>query len=128
MKRLLIALLGALLLVVAVPVLARPGHPAQTSANAPTMHRYLIKRTFPPGALAGLNQATKDKVNTTNAKFHVKWIRSFATADKNLTFCVYEGPSKQAIRDAAKANGLPVDQIYEVPVTLMPHSKDRVVH
>jgi len=53
------------------------------------MHRYLIKRTFPAGALNGLDEATKNKVNATNAEHQVKWIRSFATADKTVTFCIY---------------------------------------
>jgi len=92
------------------------------------MHRYLIQRTFPAGALDGLDLATKNKVNATNAKYHVKWVESYATGDKNMTFCIYEAPNEQAIRDAAKANGLPVDQIFAVPVTLMPHSKDVVGH
>lgn len=128
MKRLFAVLLGILVAVVVAPAFAQSGAAPASSSSTPVMHRYLIKRTFPAGALDGLDLAAKKKVNATNAKYHVKWIRSYATADKNLTFCVYEGPSKQAIRDAAKANGLPVDQIYEVPVTLMPHSKDRVVH
>ncbi|MEO7149415.1 MAG: DUF4242 domain-containing protein [Rhodanobacteraceae bacterium] len=88
------------------------------------MHRYLIKRTFPAGALDGLDLATKDKVNTANARYDVKWVHSYANADKTMTFCIYEAPSEQAIRDAAKANALPVDEVFEVPVTLMPNSKD----
>ena len=31
------------------------------------MHRYLVERAFPPGALKGLDAATKKKVNTNNA-------------------------------------------------------------
>lgn len=84
------------------------------------MKRFLIKRTFPAGALEGLDQTIKDKVNTANADFDVTWIRSYANAQRTLTFCVYEGPSEQAIRDAAAANALPVDEIFEIPVDLMP--------
>ena len=92
------------------------------------MHRYLIKRTFPAGALDGLDEATKNKVNATNAEHQVKWIRSFATADKTVTFCIYEGPSEQAIREAATANGLPVDEVFAVPVTLVPDGEDLLVN
>jgi len=35
------------------------------------MHRYLIKRTFPAGALDGLDEATKNQVNATNAEYQV---------------------------------------------------------
>jgi hypothetical protein len=127
MKHLILALLGALLFACVIPV-AGAAAPSTTASHPVVMHRYLIKRTFPAGALAGLDQKTKNKVNATNAKFHVKWIRSYANADKTLTFCVYDGPSEQAVRDAAKANGLPVDEIFEVPVTLLPHRKDVVGH
>lgn len=128
MKRLIISLFCLFVIAAVTPAFAQSGSTAAASTHAPVMHRYLIKRTFPAGALAGLDQATKNKVNATNAKFHVKWIESYATADKNMTFCIYEAPSEQAIREAAKANGLPVDEIFQVPVTLMPHSKDVTVH
>ncbi|HVC28139.1 MAG TPA: DUF4242 domain-containing protein [Gammaproteobacteria bacterium] len=130
MKRLFIALLGMFAIAAVTPVFAQAS-PAMSSAkhtSTPVMHRYLIQRTFPAGALDGLDLATKNKVNATNAKYHVKWVESYATGDKNMTFCIYEAPNEQAIRDAAKANGLPVDQIFAVPVTLMPHSKDVVGH
>jgi hypothetical protein len=45
-----------------------------------------------------------------------------------VTFCIYEGPSEQAIREAAAANGLPVDEVFAVPVTLVPDGEDLVVH
>ena len=88
-----------------------------SSAN----HRYVIQRSFPKGALDGLDAATKAKVNQTNARFGVKWLMSFANGDKTKTFCIYEGPTEDAIRQAAKANHLPVDTITEVPVTLDAH-------
>lgn len=91
------------------------------------MRRYLIKRNFPAGALDGLDGAAKATVNAANAKHDVRWIQSFATGDKRVTYCIYEGPNEQAVRDAATANGLPVDEIAEVPVTLMPDSDDRVM-
>ncbi|HET6632265.1 MAG TPA: DUF4242 domain-containing protein [Rhodanobacteraceae bacterium] len=124
MRHIRSTLLGALAIAALAPALAHP--PAAATGDAAPMHRYLIKRSFPAGALDGLDLATKAKVNATNAKYHVRWVRSYATADKNLTFCVYEAPNEQAIRDAAKANSLPVDEVFEVPVTLMPHSKDLV--
>lgn len=83
-------------------------------------HRYLIERTFPPKALQGLDAATKAKVNANNASVGVSWIRSYANADLTRTWCLYEGPSEEAIRKAAELNGLPIDRIMEVPVTLDP--------
>jgi hypothetical protein len=85
-----------------------------------TLHRYMIERTFPPGALDGLDAATKERVNDNNGSVGVRWIRSYANASKTRTFCIYEGPSEQAVRDAATKNGLPVDRVTEVPVDLFP--------
>jgi hypothetical protein len=118
----LIATLSILLL---APVFAAdpPAQPASSSATSPTtssVHRYLVERTFPPGALDGLNAATKKKVNANNATVGVRWVQSYANADKTKTFCVYEGPSEAAVRKAAALNALPVDNITEVPVTLSP--------
>ncbi len=96
-----------------------PTQPAAPSAKS-SVHRYLVERTFPPGALAGLDAATKQKVNANNASVGVRWIRSYANADETKTFCVYEGPSEAAVRKAAELNKLPVDSVTEVPVTLSP--------
>jgi hypothetical protein len=84
-------------------------------------HRYLIERTFPPGALNGLNAAGKAKINATNAQFGVRWVTSYANASKTKTYCIYEAPSEAAVREAAKANAIPVDTVTEVPVTLSPN-------
>jgi len=87
------------------------------SGNLPAgMHRYMIERTFPAGALAGLDSATKAKVNATNSKFGAQWVTSYANSDETKTYCVYNAADEAAVRAAAKANGLPVDKVTEVPV------------
>jgi hypothetical protein len=96
---------------------------AALAADAPPTnagHRYVVERTFPKGALDGLDAVAKAKVNRTNAGFGVHWLMSYANADKTKTFCIYEGPNEDAIREAATANNIPVDKITEVPVTLEP--------
>lgn len=96
------------------------GNPDKATPMSSHMHRYLIERTFPAGALDRLDAATKQRVNANNASVGVRWIRSFATPDKTRTFCIYEGPSEAAVREAAKLNQLPVDRVFEVPETLLP--------
>jgi hypothetical protein len=108
-------LLAALLSLLVSSAFADDKTPTNT-----TTHRYLIERTFPAGALDGLNAATKAQVNAKNASVGVKWVQSFATADKTKTYCIYEAPSEAAVRKAAALNGLPVDKVTEVPVTLLP--------
>ena len=85
------------------------------------MPRYMIERIFPAGALEGLDEKAKRAVNIKNAGLGVTWIHSYANADKTKTFCVYEGPSEEAVRQAAKANEIPVDRVVEIPVDLTPH-------
>jgi hypothetical protein len=99
---------------------AEPAKTADGAQSAQTMHRYVIERTFPAGALEGLDAATKAKVNSNNATVGVRWVQSYANAAKTKTYCVYEGPSEAAVRKAAELNGLPVDSVMEVPVTLLP--------
>ena len=87
------------------------------SGNLPAgMHRYMIERTFPAGALAGLDSAAKAKVNATNSKFGAHWVTSYANSDETKTYCVYNAADEAAVRAAAKANNIPVDRITEVPV------------
>lgn len=87
------------------------------------MHRYMIERTFPAGALAGLDSATKAKVNATNSKYAAQWVTSYANSDETKTYCIYNAADEAAVRAAAKANGLPVDKITEVPVTVAAGTK-----
>jgi hypothetical protein len=103
-----------------VPVDLDPGIPSNANELAAGQHRFLIKRTFPAGALDGLDAATKAKVNGNNSTAGVQWVTSYANEGKTKTYCIYNGASEAAIRSAAKANGLPVDSITEVPVTLAP--------
>jgi hypothetical protein len=117
MKRILAV---ASFLVFTAAFAADPPNSSPVSVAKPTSHRFLVERTFPPGALAGLDAATKRKVNANNASVGVRWVQSYANADKTRTFCIYEGPNEAAVRKAADLNKLPVDSITEVPVTLSP--------
>ena len=99
---------------------ASQANSSASQANTAT-HRYLIERTFPAGALDGLNAEGKAKINSTNAKYGVRWVTSYANAKKTKTYCIYEAPNEAAVRKAAEANSIPVDTVTEVPVTLSPN-------
>ena len=43
-------------------------------------------------------------------------MHSYVSADKKKTFCVYDGPTREAIRKVAAKNELPVERITEVRV------------
>ena len=51
-----------------------------------------------------------------NAEQLVTWVHSYVTADRKHTFCVYDAPTPEAIRQVAERNKLPVDRITEVRV------------
>lgn len=119
MMKALTALVPLLLAARALAGCEAAGDPAKVDPG-PANHRYVIERTYPPGALDGLDEVTKAQVNANNAKVGVRWITSYTNADRTKTFCIYYGPSEDAIRLAAALNKLPVDRITEVPVDLTP--------
>ena len=83
------------------------------------MPRYVIERTFPNGVQIPQTEVGARfcrGVVANNAKEGVTWLHSYVTMDRRKTFCVYEGPSPEAIRSVAQKNGLPVDLITEVSV------------
>jgi hypothetical protein len=83
------------------------------------MPRYLVERTFPEGLQIPLTEEGANicrAVVTTNAEDMVTWVHSYVTEDKSKTYCIYDAPSPEAIRRAARRNNLPVDQITEVQV------------
>jgi hypothetical protein len=83
------------------------------------MPRYLVERAFPEGLDipsgdegVALCRALVER----NADDGVTWLHSYVRDDGEKTFCVYDAPSPEAIRRAAKHNGLPVDWITRVRV------------
>ena len=55
-----------------------------------------------------------DEIKSVNDEVSIKWILSFLAADKRKTYCLYEAPNPEAIREAAARLGIPADVI--VPV------------
>jgi hypothetical protein len=83
------------------------------------MPRYLVERTFPSGLSIPQTEAGAKVcrgVVDVNAEAGVSWVHSYVTLDKGKTFCVYDGPSPESIRQVAERNQLPVDRITEVSV------------
>lgn len=61
-----------------------------------------------------------DGINRINDEEGIRWLYSFLSADKRKTYCLYEAPSPEAIRRAAKRAGLPADVIIEVTDRILP--------
>ena len=76
------------------------------------MALFVIERNF-----AEQLEVTKDaaaQIKRINDDAGVKWLYSFLSADKKKTYCLYEAPSADAIRIAAKAANLPADSVIPV--------------
>jgi len=83
------------------------------------MPRYLIERDFPDGLSVPQNNIGVSlcrKIIDNNAEELVTWIHSYVTPDRKRSFCVYDGPTPEAVRRAATRNKLPISQITEVRV------------
>jgi hypothetical protein len=83
------------------------------------MPRYLIERTFAEDA-ASVAQAARTghfaALIGANAREGVTWVHSYFAPERQRSWCICDGPSPEAIRAAAKANGWPVDRVTEVQV------------
>ena len=88
------------------------------------MPRYLIERDFGEPLTIPQNAAGVDAIKAvveTNTEDGVTWVESYVTRDHKRAFCIYDAPTPEAVRRAAKHNGHPITQIWEVSV-LSPYS------
>ena len=84
------------------------------------MPRYLVERTFPDdGLIIPMGEMGAQMCNlvvSNNAQDQVTWVHSYVSEDKLKTYCIYDGPSPEAIRQAARRSRLPIDLITEVRI------------
>jgi uncharacterized protein DUF4242 len=76
------------------------------------MPLFLIERNFAEDLM--LDEASVEQVKQINDEIGIQWLYSFLSDDKRKTYCLYEAPSSDAIRAAAKRLGVPADVIIEV--------------
>ena len=82
------------------------------------MPRYMIERTF--AELVEVDKESAAEVRRINDEEGIRWLFSFLSADKLKTYCLYEAPSADAIRIAAKRLKIPADSIIEIGGELRP--------
>ena len=76
------------------------------------MPLFVIERHF-----AEQIEVTRDRaseIELINADVGVQWLFSFLSADRKKSYCLYEAPSAEAIREAARRANVPADVIVEV--------------
>jgi hypothetical protein len=81
------------------------------------MHRFLVERTFPDGiSLPRPDQDAQTRLEfiENNSLDCVTWVHSYVAPDGKKSYCIYDAPTPEALRRAARRNGLPIDRILEV--------------
>src|SRR5690348_14218818 len=89
-----------------------------SSNPEPTVPQFLIERNF-----AEQLEVTKEAasaIKEVNDELSLRWVFSFLSADKKKTYCLYEAPSAEAIREAARRLNIPADTIIELGGQLRP--------
>ncbi len=76
------------------------------------MPLFLIERNF--AEQLELTRKDAESVILINEEVGVNWLFSFLSADKKKTYCLYEAPDSEAIREAARRANIPADVIVEV--------------
>jgi len=84
------------------------------------MPRFIIERNF--AEQLELNRDIATAVTQVNMDVGVQWIFSFLSADKKKTYCLYEAPNAEAIREAARRLNIPADVIIEIDSELRPEA------
>ncbi len=76
------------------------------------MALFLIERQFAEELkLDAQAAAALQEINDASG---VNWLFSFLSADRRKTYCLYEAPNADAIREAARRAGIPADVVVEV--------------
>jgi hypothetical protein len=76
------------------------------------MPLFLIERNFAQDLV--LDDAVVSHVRQINDEIGIQWLYSFLSVDKRKTYCLYEAPSAEAIRVAARRLDIPADVIIAV--------------
>ena len=84
------------------------------------MPRFIIERNF--AEKVEVNRDIVTGLTQVNADVGVQWLFSFLSVDKKKTYCLYEAPNAEAIREAARRLNIPADVIIEVDSEVRPEA------
>ena len=76
------------------------------------MPLYMIERTF--AEQLDLSDDDVKLIEEVNDDEGVHWLFSFLSADRRRSYCLYEAPSIEAIHEAGRKAGTPIDSVVEV--------------
>ena len=80
------------------------------------MPRYLIERRFPKGHTFPVTLPVRLPQNRVvdGRNGVVAWVHSYVTPDKRASYCLWDGPSAEAVRAVVTEEDLPAGEIVEV--------------
>jgi hypothetical protein len=76
------------------------------------MPLFLIERNF--AEQLEVNRDSVTEVLQVNADIGIQWLFPFLSADRKKTYCLYEAPSAETLREAVRRLNVPADVIVEV--------------
>ncbi len=76
------------------------------------MALFMIERSF--ADQLDLKDGDVELIEEINEVEGVSWVFSFLSADRRRSYCLYEAPTAEAIRVAARRADIPADQVVEV--------------
>ena len=82
------------------------------------MPLFMIERNF--AEIVETDPELMATIKAVNDELSLRWVFSFLSADKKKTYCLYEAPSAEAIREAARRLNVPADKIVELGGELRP--------
>ncbi len=81
------------------------------------MPMFMIERKFAEEITLDL---TNEVILKINEEVGVKWLYSFLSLDKKRTYCLYEAPDADAVREAARRANIPADSVMQVDAPVGP--------
>ena len=82
------------------------------------MPLFIVERNF--AEQVDLNRDIVTESIRVNTDVDIKWLSSFLSADKKKSYCLYEAPDAEAIREAARRLNIPADTIIEIGDEICP--------
>jgi hypothetical protein len=82
------------------------------------MPLFIVERNF--AEQVELNRDIVTESIRVNTDVDIKWLSSFLSVDKKKSYCLYEAPDAEAIREAARRLHMPADTIIEIGNELRP--------
>ena len=76
------------------------------------MPMFMIERNF--AEELHYDKAVADQINSVSTDMGMQWLFSFLSADKKKTYCLFEAPNADAVRENARRLNIPADVVIEV--------------